>query len=370
MVWANSGYSYKKQITINHDFVVSDETNFPILISITDPNLADTSNGGHVESTLGYDICFYDSTETTLLNHEIESYTNTNGKLIFWVCIPSISSTSDIILYIYYGKTGVIVNPSTTSTWDTSFVGVWHLKDITTSTINDSTSLSNNGTKPLGADNPLEDTGKIGKSQYFYNNYISMGNPASLDITSNKITISAWVKLFELDGDHRIVNLPKSGTDGTLKYTLLSSGSPNHFLQFVVVTDISGGVTAQVITSDTTNFNYVVGVYDGVNVSIYVNGILEQSTPCNGNITAWTTGDFRLGSFSDTYTQYFYGNIDETRVSNTNRSDGWLETSYNTENDPSTFVSFGSEISNKKYIICVGNKMIIQNVGTTKNLVV
>ena len=102
MAWADIGYRYKKKITINEAKVGGDEINFPILISVTDNDLKVIGSSGHVQNSSGYDICFYDETEVTKLYHEIELYTSTSGLLIYWVCIPSLSSTRDTIIYIYY----------------------------------------------------------------------------------------------------------------------------------------------------------------------------------------------------------------------------------------------------------------------------
>ena len=40
---------------------------------------------------------------------------------------------------------------------------------------------------------------------------------------------------------------------------------------------------------------------------------------------------------------YFDGKIDEVRISQTDRSSSWIETSYNTMNGPSSFFSIGPE---------------------------
>jgi hypothetical protein len=40
---------------------------------------------------------------------------------------------------------------------------------------------------------------------------------------------------------------------------------------------------------------------------------------------------------------YFNGIIDETRVSMTARSAGWIQTEYNNQNSPDTFVKVGVE---------------------------
>ena len=180
MIWADADYAYKKKITIDHTKVAGDEVNFPVLVSVEDADLADTANGGHIESSYGYDIVFYDDTDT-LLAHEIDRYVNTDGTLVAWVKVNSLSSTEDTVIYLYYGRRGVIANPSSTDTWDANFKMVQHMNDATTSTIADSTSYGNDGTKKA-ANEPNEVTGEIAKGQDFdgSNDKISLGNDASI----------------------------------------------------------------------------------------------------------------------------------------------------------------------------------------------
>jgi hypothetical protein len=45
------------------------------------------------------------------------------------------------------------------------------------------------------------------------------------------------------------------------------------------------------------------------------------------------------------YDRYFDGLIDEIRISNAERSSSWVNTCYNTMNDPSSFLSVGPEVS-------------------------
>jgi hypothetical protein len=53
-----NGYSYQRAIVINHSLVPADETNFPVLVSGTFPDLATVANGGNVQNAQGNDIIF------------------------------------------------------------------------------------------------------------------------------------------------------------------------------------------------------------------------------------------------------------------------------------------------------------------------
>jgi hypothetical protein len=63
------------------------------------------SNLAAVAQSSGNDILFTASDGVGKLNHQIESYTASTGRLIAWVQIPTLSTTADTVIYIYYGNT-------------------------------------------------------------------------------------------------------------------------------------------------------------------------------------------------------------------------------------------------------------------------
>src|SRR4051812_17738334 len=80
-----SGYLYGKTITIQGSKISGTVTNFPVLISFTDANLKSTGNGGHVQSTSGYDIIFTLNDCSTILPMQIERYVPSTGEYVAWV---------------------------------------------------------------------------------------------------------------------------------------------------------------------------------------------------------------------------------------------------------------------------------------------
>src|SRR5437016_9077270 len=147
-------FGFRKPITIDHTKVgnsgATTLTNYPFLYSVTDASLKSTANGGHVQNANGWDIIFraFDAdnpgtginicgagVSVCTLDHEIESYDPTTGKLVAWVRIPTLKAFSytpaplDTKIYIYYGAStiaGSTENP--TGVWDANFNAVWHLK--------------------------------------------------------------------------------------------------------------------------------------------------------------------------------------------------------------------------------------------------
>jgi hypothetical protein len=122
--WYNSSWLYRKKITIDHTKVAADQSNFPVLINLpTDSDLA-----SHAKSN-GDDILFTSSDGITKLAHEIEKYDNTSGQLVADVKVPSVSSTTDTDIYLYYGNSGASNQQNATSVWDSNFVAVQHLNE-------------------------------------------------------------------------------------------------------------------------------------------------------------------------------------------------------------------------------------------------
>jgi len=140
-----AGYIYRKQITFTADTakIPSTQTNFPVVISLTDSDLKIVANGGHVQNTNGYDIKFTASDGSTDLDYEIEKYNGANGEYVAHIRVPSLATSG--IIYMYYDNSSITANPSTTSTWDSNFKMIQHLQE-TSGTHYDSTVNANNGT--------------------------------------------------------------------------------------------------------------------------------------------------------------------------------------------------------------------------------
>ncbi len=128
-------FSSRKPITIDNTevFGSSDHLNFPVLISLSGNWLKTTTadpTNGRIENANGYDIIFKNSTGTTQLDHEIESYDGSasGGTLIAWVRIPTLYYNTDTVIYIYYGNTCISSSlENVTGVWNDDYAAVWHL---------------------------------------------------------------------------------------------------------------------------------------------------------------------------------------------------------------------------------------------------
>jgi outer membrane protein assembly factor BamB len=189
--WYNQNWQYQKQITIDYTKVATNLTDFPVLININ----ADSDLASHARSD-GWDIVFTSSDKITKLNHEIETYSSSNGNLVAWVRVPNLSNLVNTVLYIYYGNPTSSNQQNSTYVWS-GFQAVWHLKENPAATapqMKDST-LNNNGTSGGSMTIGGQVAGKIDGSLVFdgTDDYISFSNSASLNITS--VTVETWLKL-------------------------------------------------------------------------------------------------------------------------------------------------------------------------------
>jgi len=334
-------WSYRKSITIDHTQVASPgQSSFPVLISVaSDPDLS-----AHARPT-GNDILFTSSGGTTKIPHEIESYSG--GSLVAWVNVPTLSSTTDTVLYLYYGNTtGTDSQQSPTAVWASNYKGIWHMKETTggSGAIKDSTSYGNNGTDLGGP--TLGAAGKIGNAIDFdgLNDIMyveNSGSTSSLDYTSGPFTISAWI--YPRNTNVHIAG-KRNGTFDQYQFAVAPSGR----LLFTANDDTQEGYSGDVTPPPQSTWNYGVVVVSASNYpEFYLNGTQQ---PWGGGTRPFTfphrAVNFSIGARWATFPSTasdFQGLIDEVRVSNVACSVQWIQTEYNNQNSPLTFYSLGSE---------------------------
>ena len=319
--WWNNAWLYRKEIIIDHTKVHGESplTNFPVLVEFTDADVA-----AHAQDD-GDDIVFTDY-YTSKLNHEIELYENDTGHLVAWINVPSLSDTVDTTLYMYYGNAVTSNQENVEETWNSDFVMVQHLEE-TSSTHYDSTANDNDGTPQAGINQNA--VGKINGADEFdgLDDYINIPADSTLDFSPNDVTLEAWIKTDDYTTDQIVIQHERSKIrimDNNIKSTW---GAPSHV-------DSS-------VTPTNGQWYYVAVSYDGSAQSVYIDGVFKNSATYSYEST---TGKAVTISHPSSY--FFDGIIDEVRLSNVSRSAGWIETCYNSMDDPSTFFSLGSEEQN------------------------
>jgi hypothetical protein len=323
--WWNPDWKFRKEITIDHDLIVSNQVNFPILFHNISNNFSKNAQ------SLGYDFTFISADGFIKYNHEIEYYNSTKGELFAWVNISKLSSTANTIFYVYYGNPSCSNQENITGTWDSNFKAVYHMNDYNKSKIFDSTQNNNDGYKS-GENQPHQEKGKIGYGQNYSGGdyYINHGNDESLNI-SNNVTYEIWVKI-NSDTNWRMLfekNYPRlsTGSEETKNKPYFET-SRGHY-------SYANG------TLSIGKYGYVVGTFNGSIISCWLN---SEKNIKNDNTSIDNNGDYVVsGAKSDMSGSFLDGILDEMRISNVVRCDSWIKTSFNTMNYPDTFLTVGDE---------------------------
>ena len=334
-------WQYRKQILINHTLVTDDLEDFPVLLSTTDPDLMKAQIDGD-------DILFMNGAGSAVkLRHELEEFNRETGTLIAWVKIPSMSAEEDTVFYLYYGNPSCINQEYPEKTWDSGYEAVWHMNDVTSVLVPDSTSNEYTGTK-RAPNEPQEISGKIGAGQEFdgTNDNIWINGHSVLG-TGDK-TISIWMKI---DANNDFQTILTNALGGSYK---------NEGLEMAV--DYGMNMTVSIGNGDSTNayliifkkpipdyttYHFYTARQSGANLSLYLDGNLYGWTTTTTGLESLPSHNMSIGR-SHQNSPYFYwfdGRLDEIRMSSIARSSSWIQTEYYNQNSPSTFLTFGPEES-------------------------
>jgi hypothetical protein len=194
--WWNVSWDYRKAITIESSQVPARLYNFPVMIDISDSDLAAKAQSD------GDDIVFT-TEDGSKLYHEIESYSS--GNLVAWVRIPSLSASSDTVIYMYYGNPSAGNQQAVPNVWASRYKMVQHLSE-SSGTLYDSTWGNNDGST-VGSVSRI--SGVIDGAVAFAgtSDYIQIPSSASISGFTSAMTISAWVRLDVLNRDQSILHL-------------------------------------------------------------------------------------------------------------------------------------------------------------------
>jgi len=151
-------------------------------------------------------------------------------------------------------------------------------------------------------------SGRWGSAMIFdgVNDYVRVGDSASLNVTG-AITVSAWIKTAGTNSYSAIVD--KFGDEG-YELVISSGGQLRLDIGGTPYGDITG--TTDLRTND---WYFVTGTYDGSFMRIYVDGVLQRTTPYSAGLSV-ATKNLEIGVDSGAANRFFNGSIDEPRVWN------------------------------------------------------
>lgn len=344
-------FTHKRRITIDHAKIPNtDQSNFPVLISGTYPDLAAVANGGSVQSSNGYDVIFTsDCNCSSQLNHEVETYNATTGAVNYWVKVPELSHTTDTVIYMCYGNAAIDSSQQNAAgVWDANFKAVWHVPNGSVLNLDDSTTNHNLTNKDATAT-----TGKVDGGVSFDGNAQYVGSAQHADFSwANLRAVEFWMKLGNTTQVlPRLFSNSDGGSDGwSITWidppSVAASGLAGKFLTVSIGTQATPSIQRQTPDNGTINtagvWHHVAVIGDGTTVAaIYLDGSPVTVSNYTGNITNTTTTGLNIGRRNNG-ARYFNGALDELRLSNAQRSADWIKTEYNNQSSPATFYSISA----------------------------
>lgn len=182
---------------------------------------------------------------------------------------------------------------------------------------NDASGNNNNGVN-YGAQLTTDRFGNPNSAYFFdgHNKFIAVPSSPSLTSPTNKLTMAAWAMVAGHTERHYILD-KRLNFNTSAPYTsyVLFSAPETEIQTWQTFVSPSPSTTTGTSTLKENIWSFIVGVYDGANIKVYVNGILEATTPCTGNII-YTDLPLYIGAVDVKPKHSMYGKIDDVRIYN------------------------------------------------------
>lgn len=329
----------RKQLTIAGAEVPSPLAGFPVLVRITDSELAAAAHPS------GLDIHFEDG-DGTMLPFERERYDGVTGALLAWVKLDL--TGADQAFYMYYGDGDLTEKSAPAAVWDTSFAGVWHLQQSATEPYRDSSGAGHDSTSIAGATRAAGLIGDGVDIEPASASGIVVGDVAVV----GDITISAWVDADTIS-DWRNIVVKRDFSNERTEYALDADGDGSGNIRFYHNPD--GGTwyiweAQRAVLQTDAGWQYLSVTHrTGEAARFYVNGsqaVVGAQTVGSGSPARVAQPDVDTvlgGAMGVSGNWNWDGRLDEVHISAAVRSRDWLTAEYNNQKPDSTFLMAGAE---------------------------
>jgi len=341
--WYSSGgtWSHRKQIVIDNTKVSGASTlsSFAMMFNTTDSDLKFTSSGGGVGKSDGTDILFTSSDGVTKLSHELTYYASTTGEVIAWVKIPSLSATVDTTIYIYYGNASASNQQDVTGTWNSNYVGVYHMNEDPSGAapqVLDSTSNNYDLTSAGTMTSADLVAGKFDSAIDYDGVDDKLTNGSVTGVTGYPVTVSGWSQA-------------TTGDNGTIRNVAgIGSSTANGDYAATGWSSTTGNARAAVRTGG--SFDTLASSLIGLNTWTYTVAVFRSATDREFYVNGVSVGTDTVSRVAPTFSALAVGGayggtsvfakIDEARILKSALSVDWIKTEYNNQNSVSTFYTY------------------------------
>lgn len=331
--WWHDDWQYRKKIVLDATAeganLQENLQEIPLLVRLHTGNF----NFGNAK-TDGSDIRFVSSDDAVPLKFHIERYDSLDEIALVWVKVSRLSGGSNAdFIWMYYGNESAVGGQDAAGTYDVNHLLVYHF-DETEGMPQDQTAYGNHATAFTGGQ-ALPSVIGNGISLNGAGDKITVGPSAPFDF-SNGFSFSTWVRMTgPVSNGHLLSVKGRSGNiavavEGTMAYATVS------FNGQTVVTE----KTVDIPLSSWHHLT-VTAAPDG-RLSIYMDGAPFTWVDLAGDLPDEMTGDILLGA-SHGEEGFFGGELDEVRISNTVRTDGWIRAVYASEGPDGLLLNFDVE---------------------------
>lgn len=247
-----------------------------------------------------------------------------------------IITTGSSTVKIVSGLTSAKINMPDTNRLTSGLVGYWTMdgQDTNwgTNTTNDRSGNSNTGTMTNMATTTSPVPGVAGQGMYF-DGINDLINVDQVDLYDNipTISVSLWFKINQLSsvkGENQVL-IRKRHSSTPFSSWIMRLSSSNDKLGFVVINSSATTVTEESDSAlETRRWYHAVGVYDGSNMTLYMDGIVASS-PSSQTGTIYNSNSTLFIGATDVSLLRTNGTIDEVRVYNRVLSQAEITELYN-----------------------------------------
>lgn len=327
-------FKFRKQLVFDPEMLPENSMlfDFPVMVSLSDPDLKSASHGGKVISEKGFDIRFTKANGVGLLEYEIEKYNPQTGELVAWVNMDTLSKSHSRHIFMYFSNK-FSADESSQNAWNKTYKGVWHLRGILSSKTPFSTQVAQSAT-PAKQENEVYVAAEKNSSRF-----PCLNTPEDVDITGD-ITVSAWVNI---NGNKEMTILSnQNGFNGGYRLSV----NKNQKLEFAICNEnaepsaIKG--SSDGMTLEKNKWYHVAAVYSdkGDSMVTYINGKRDRFMNTYVSM-AGSSEPLQIGREPGKKIYYFGGKIDEVHVRNIVAKPDWLFTEFSNQHNPSAFIKPG-----------------------------
>ncbi len=342
--WYDYSWAYRKVITIQHEQVDADLTDFPVLINLDfDAELAANAQDN------GDDIIFTDSSDNTL-SHQIEVFDGSTGKLRAWVK-ADLTDSSDTTINLYYGNSDVGSQENVADVWSNGYVGVWLLNEGSGGTVTDYTGNGNDGTltnMDPGTDWVEYNNGYALEFDKNNNEFVAFGDGSPITDSTTALSVSASfvADSNSLSSTFAFIGARSAWTTGNWQlYVENSAGTSNLPKLHLNAMDLTASPVRGTTTLNAGQWYLGYGVWNGATgeASIYLDDNLENVDGGWGGTLPESNLQVCMARRHNETSYDFDGKIERMLIVHDVRSTGWVTTEYNNNSSPGTFYELASQ---------------------------